>query len=131
MSKFVKRIRKLNKASRNVLIVGQAWGNLQDVVESFSSIFLIDDQKRIIRAKNVIYRENFDNVSQLQDVDLILLDLDHENHINNILPILKRWTSILIIEGPGLISKENQNFLKTHRYEIVEVQKRHYVWKCR
>lgn len=131
MSKFVKRIKKLNKAARNVLIVGQGWGNLQDVIDSYSSIFLIDDENRLVRAKNVVYRENFDNLNQLQDVDLVLLDLDHENHINDFIILLQRWSSILLIEGPELISKENQKLLKSNRYEIVEVQKRYYVWKCK
>lgn len=131
MSKFVKRIKKLNKAARNVLIVGQGWGNLQDVIDSYSSIFLIDDEKRLVRAKNLIYREDFNNLNQLQDVDLVLLDLDHENHINDVIILLKRWSSILLIEGPELISKENQKLLKSNRYEIVEVQKRYYVWKCK
>jgi len=131
MSKFVKRIKKLNKAARNVLIVGQGWGNLQDVIDSYSSIFLIDDENRLVRAKNVVYRENFDNLNQLQDVDLVLLDLDHENHIKDFIILLQRWSPILLIEGPELISKENQKLLKSNRYEIVEVQKRYYVWKCK
>ncbi len=131
MSKFAKRIKKLNKKARNVLVVGDAWGNLPEMVENFNSIFLIDDHKRIFRSKNVIYRENFDNISHIYDVDIILLNLDHENRLPEILPVIKRCNPIIVIEGPEIISKENQKFLKSHHYEIVEIHKTYFQWKLR
>lgn len=131
MSKFAKRIKKLNKKSRNILVAGSAWGNLSELTDSFGTIFLIDDKKRILRSKNIVYRENFDNISHLYDVDVVLIDLDHENHITELLPLLKRWNSLIVIEGPALISQENQRFLKSHNYQIVDVYKNYYVWKLR
>ena len=131
MSKFAKRIKKLNKKCRNVLVVGNAWGNLTELVENFNSIFLIDDQKRIVRAKNVIYRENFDNISHIYDVDIILINLDHENRIAELLPVIKRSNPVIVTEGPEIISKENQKFLKSHHYEIVEIHKTYFQWKLR
>ena len=129
MSKFAKRIKKLNKKCRNILVVGNAWGNLQEISENFNNIFLIDDQKRILRAKNIIYRENYDNLNHINDIDIILLDLDHENHLSELLPVFKRWSSIILIQGPDLISKENQKFLKSHHYQIVEIHKNYFQWK--
>jgi len=121
MSKFAKRIKKLNKKARNVLVVGNAWGNVQEIIDSYNTIFLVDDHQRVIRARNIVYRENFDNIHSLHDVDVILLDLDHQNHLVDLLPLFKRWSSLIIIEGPELISKENQTFLKAHNYQIVEI----------
>jgi len=131
MSKFAKRIKKLNKKARNVLVVGNAWGNVQEIIDSYNTIFLVDNHRRIIRARNIVYRENFDNIHSLHDVDLILLDLDHQNHLVDLLPLFKRWSSLIIIEGPELISKENQNFLKSHNYQIVEIHKTYFQWKLR
>lgn len=131
MSKFAKRIKKLNKKARNVLVVGNAWGNVQEIIDSYNTIFLVDDHQRIIRARNIVYRENFDNIHSLHDVDVILLDLDHQNHLVDLLPLFKRWSSLIIIEGPELISKENQTFLKAHNYQIVEIHKTYFQWKLR
>ncbi len=131
MSKFAKRIRKLNKHARNLLVLGSAWGNIVELLDSYSSIFLIDNQKRIIKSKNIIFRENFDNLSQLHDVDIILVDLDHQNHLPELIPIFQRWSSLIIIEGPEIITEEMQKFLKSHRYQIIEIYKNHYVWKLK
>jgi len=130
MSKFAKRIKKLNKKCRNILVVGNAWGNLQELSENFSSVFLIDDQKRVLRAKNIIFRENYSNLNYINDIDIILIDRDHEMHLAELFPVFKRWNSFVLFEGPELISKENQKFLKSHHYQIVDIQKRYYVWKC-
>jgi len=131
MSKFAKRIKKLNKKARNVLVVGNAWGNVQEIIDSYNTIFLVDNHQRVIRARNIVYRENFDNIHSLHDVDVILLDLDHQNHLVDLLPLFKRWSSLIIIEGPELISKENQTFLKAHNYQIVEIHKTYFQWKLR
>lgn len=131
MSKFAKRIKKLNKKARNLLVVGNAWGNMNDLLESYATIFHIDDQQRIVRAKNVVYRENFDNIHLLQDVDLAIIDLDHQNHLSELLPVFKRWSSLILLQGPEIISKENQQFLKSHNYQIVEIHKSYFQWKLR
>jgi len=62
MSKFAKRIKKLHRKARNVLVVGNAWGNIEDLVDFFHTVFHIDDQQRIFKGRNVVYRENFDNI---------------------------------------------------------------------
>ncbi len=131
MSKFAKRLKKLNKKARNVLVVGNAWGNIQELSESYNTIFLVDDQQRKVRGRNIVYRENFDNIHLLYDVDIILIDIDHQNHISELYQLFKRWDSLIIIQGPELISKENQNFLKSHNYQIVEIHKTYYQWKLR
>lgn len=131
MSKFAKRIKKLHRKARNVLVVGHAWGNIEDLVDFFHTVFHIDDQKRIFKSRNVVYRENFDNIHLLQDVDTILIDLDHQNHIAELFPVFNRYHSLLIIQGPDLISKENQVFLKSHNYQIVEIHKTYFQWKLK
>lgn len=131
MSKFAKRIKKLNKKARNVLILGNAWGNIQDLTENFSTIFLIDDHRRILRGRNVVFREDFNNIHLISDIDVILVDLDHQNYLKELIPVLKRWNSIVLTEGKELISKENQTFLKSHNYQIVEINKSYFQWKLR
>lgn len=131
MSKFAKRIKKINKKARNLLVVGNAWGNMNDLLESYNTIFHIDNQHRIIKAKNVVYRENFDNIHLLQDIDLAIIDFDHQNHLSDLLPVFKRWSSLILLQGPEIISKENQQFLKSHNYQIVEIHKTYFQWKLR
>ncbi len=131
MSKFAKRLKKLNKKARNILVVGNAWGNVQELAEFYNTVFLVDDQQRMVRGRNIVYRENFDNIHLLYDVDIVLFDIDHQNHISELFQVFKRWDSLIIIQGPELITKENQNFLKSHNYQIVEIHKTYYQWKLR
>lgn len=131
MNKFARKLKKLNKHARNILIVGNACGSIEELVDYFRTIFLIDDKKRIFRAKNVVYRENFDNIHLIDNVDIILVDLDHENRLVDLTPVFKRWNPVIVLEGPDLISKENQKFLKSNNYQIVDIYKRLYVWNLK
>lgn len=131
MSKFAKRIKKLNKKARNVLVLGNAWDHVSEIIDSFNTLFLIDDKKRVLRGRNVVSREDYNNIHLVTDVDLILIDLDHQNHLAELLPVIKRYNPIILTEGRDVITKDNQNFLKSHNYQIVEINKTYYQWKLR
>ena len=129
MTKFSKRMKKANRKARNVLAVGTALGNLEDLLEAFNTVFVVNGTMPRIQKRNVVYRENFDNIHLVSDVDLIIIDFLHEKFIPELQQIWRRTQPIIIIEGPELISKECQKLLKSDHYAIREVAKNYYVWK--
>jgi hypothetical protein len=131
MDKFSKRIKKLKDRVQNLLVIGDAWGNLPELAKNFDSIFIIGNQDRNYRAKNAVYREDFENISHIHGIDVILINLDQENSVKELLPVIKRSNPVILIQGPLIISKENQTFLKSHHYVIVEIHKSYFQWKLR
>ena len=122
-------MKKANRKARNVLAVGTALGNLEDLLEAFDTVFVVNGVMPRIQKRNVVYRENFDNIHLVTDVDLIIIDFVHEEFIPELQQIWRRTQPIIIIEGPELISKECQKLLKSDHYAIREVTKNYYVWK--
>ena len=127
--KFSKRIRKGNRTARNVLVLGTAWGNLEDLLDTFDTVFVINGSLPRIQKRNVVYRETFDNINILTDIDLIIVDLDQEKFIPELVQVWRKTAPTIIVQGPELISTEYQKILKADHYAIREVAKGYYVWR--
>lgn len=127
--KFSKRLRKSNKHARNILVLGTAFGNIIELTESFDTVFVIADHSQRIQKRNIVYRENFDGIHLLTDVDFIIVDLDQQQHITELTQVWRRSHPAIIIQGPELVDKHYQKILKADHYEIKEVNKNYYVYK--
>jgi len=122
-------MRKLDKRSRNVLVVGTALEQLEDLLETFATVFVISNTAPRLQKRNVVYREDFDNIHLLTDIDLIIIDINQEHTIPELIQVWRRTNPTIVIQGPELISKDFQKLLKVDHYAIIEVAKGYYVWK--
>jgi len=129
MTKFAKRMRKFDKKARNVLVIGTALGNLEDLLETFNTVFVVNDSSPRLQKRNIVYRENFDNIQSITDVDLIIIDVDRADSVPELIQLWRRTNPIIVMQGPDLILPEYQKILKADHYEIKEVAKGYYVWK--
>ena len=129
MTKFSKRIRKIDRKARNLLVVGTAFGNLAELVDSFDTVFVVSSNPPIVKTRNLIYRENYDGIHLLTDIDIIIIDFDHGNFIPELTQVWRRTNPAIVVQGPDLISKDIQKMLKSDHYNIVEVVYGYYLWK--
>ena len=129
MTKFSKRIKKINRRARNLLVLGTAFGNLGELLDSFDTVFVITNSPPIIKKRNLIYRENYNDIHTLTDVDIIIVDFDHSNFISELTQVWRRTNPAIVVQGPDLISKDIQKMLKSDHYNIVEVVYGYYLWK--
>ena len=129
MTKFSKRIKKINRRARNLLVIGTAFGNLEELLDSFDTVFVVSSNPPIIKKRNLIYRENYNDIHTLTDVDIIIVDFDHSNFIPELTQVWRRTNPAIVVQGPDLISKDIQKILKSDHYNIVEVAKGYYLWK--
>jgi hypothetical protein len=127
--KFSKKMRKSLRTARNILVLGTALGNLEDLLETFDTVFVINGPLPRIQKRNIVYRETFDNINLITDIDLIIIDLNQENFIPELIQIWRKTHPTIIIQGPELISTEYQKILKNDHYAIREVAKRYYIWR--
>jgi hypothetical protein len=129
MTKFSKRIKKINRKSRNLLILGTAFGHLEELLDSFGTVFVVSNSLPIIKKRNLIYRENYDDIHVLTDVDIIIVDFEYGNFIPELTQVWRRTNPAIVVQGPDLISKDIQKILKSDHYNIVEITKDYYLWK--
>ncbi len=103
MTKFSKRIKKINRKSRNLLVLGTAFGHLEELLDSFGTVFVVSDNLPIIKKRNLIYRENYDDIHVLTDVDIIIVDFDHGNFIPELTQVWRRTNPAIVVQGPDLL----------------------------
>ena len=129
MNKFIKRISKSKKNIRNILVVGTGWEKLPNLCDGFASVFVISTGLHDFRRKNLIYKESFDQIETLPDIDAIVIDRDQDVHVSKLLPLLNKYQSIILVQGVELFSKPEYKFLKTHGYAVTEMFGDSHLWK--
>jgi hypothetical protein len=110
-------------------VIGTAFGNLEELLDSFDTVFVVSSGPPIFKKRNLIYRENYDDIHTLTDVDIIIVDFDQVNFIPELTQVWRRTNPAVIVQGPDLPSKDIQKILKSDHYAIVEVAKGYYLWK--
>jgi hypothetical protein len=131
MSKFYKRIKKTCgvKDLTNVLVVGSAFGNLDDLLETFTTVFVLLPFDSTIKRRNLVYRQGLDNIEAMVDIDAIFIERRSIKVIKTLYPIWQRWKPTLFIEGEEIISKEDTKPLTLSNYRLIDTQKGLQVWK--
>jgi hypothetical protein len=112
-------------------VVGSAFGNIEDLLETCSTVFISHPKDENLRRKNLVYRESLDSIHLLHNIDFIIIDQDLINVIPTLERVWKKWSSALVIEGSTDTSMPYNKFLKLNRYQIVDIQKHYHVWKLK
>lgn len=106
MTKFQKRISKIARRSTNALVVGNSFGLLAEILEIFNTVFVISKESPSIKAKNLVYRENINNLANITDVGVILYDLSEIHLLENLENFWTKNSSRILIEGNDVIERE-------------------------
>ena len=75
MGKFSKRLNKINKNFRNILVVGSAFGNLEELLNDVATVFILYPKDESLRRKNLIYRETIESTFTIPEVDFVIIDI--------------------------------------------------------
>ena len=129
MSKFSKRISKLVDVPVNCLVVGNGFGFLEEILEVFQTVFVISLERPAIKDRKLIYRENFDNLSDMSNIQVVFVDLSYVDKLE-MLPIL--WTRnkcLVAIEGNDPIERVHSGPLYQHSFRCVDVLGFFHLWK--
>ncbi len=119
MAKFNKRISKtVGKPIQNALVIGRGFGFLSNILEMCETVFVISEKRPEIKARNLVFKENSDELHLLVDISVIFFDRDQINEINVFAPVFTRWKSVVVIEGDEPISRDYSQSLY------------HNGWKC-
>lgn len=129
MSKFIKKITKSKKNPRNILVIGTGFERLEDLCDNFPSIFIISTGEQTVRKRNLIYKESFDHLEHLPDIDVIVMDRNQDIHVSKLPPLLNRFQPIILVQGTELFGKAEYKFLKNYGYAVTQMFNDSHLWK--
>ena len=114
MNKFQKRLSKLSRNRAHALVLGSAFGMLDQVVEIYETVFVISATRPDTKAKNLIYKEDFVKLDHIQNIATILVDLKEVGNLDNIQSTWVKHNSVVFIEGDAKIDK----FMAKSLYDV-------------
>lgn len=129
MNKFQKRLGKLSRKNTNALVMGKAFGYLIDIVGIYASVFVIDEYATEFKAKNLIYRESVDRLSNITDIGAIFLDLNELEKLGSVMTVWQKHSSKIFIEGGLAISREFSQPLYHSGWRCTSLQGAFHVWE--
>lgn len=132
MNKFAKRISKSTKNQSVCLVIGTAFGNLEELSEIFQTVFLhTDNRETSLKKKNIVFLETIDNTVDIPLISTVFVDLDHITKLAALRPMMTKYSPTIMIGSGEFIDKTWNKFLVDHRYQIVELFKEYQIWKIK
>ena len=129
MNKFQKRLSKLDKNQVNAVVIGSAFGYLENILEIYATVFVIDENLPTVKAKNLVYKENFDNLNAITEVSAIFFDLNRLDRFETVKDFWQRNNSKVIIEGDDPIGREFSKPLYDTGWGCTSKQGLFHVWE--
>jgi hypothetical protein len=129
MNKFQKRLSKLSRKNTNALVIGKAFGYLVDIVHTYPSVFIVDENAPGLKAKNLIYRESVDRLSNITDIGAIFLDLTEIDKLESLIAVWQKHSSKIFIEGGEAISRDFSQPLYSTGWRCTSLQGAFHVWE--
>jgi acetolactate synthase small subunit len=129
MNKFKKRIEKLIKHPKNAIVIGNGFGQLAELAEVFSTLFVFSWGTSNLKRKNIVTRENFSGLNQLSDVCAIIIDLDQIHHLSSMSEIWQRHKVLVLIEGNAPIERDLSQSLYAAHFKCIDQHGFYHVWK--
>jgi hypothetical protein len=129
MNKFQKRLCKLDEHQGNAVVIGNAFDNLENILEIYATVFVINENFPAVKAKNLVYKENFDNLNAITEVSAIFFDLNRLDQFEMVKEFWRRNNSKVIIEGDEPISREFSKPLYDTGWGFTSKQGLFHVWE--
>ena len=129
MNKFQKRLHKLSRNNVHALVLGSAFGILDQVVEIYDTVFVVSADQPAVRAKNLVYKETFVKLDHIQNIASIFIDHNELCNLDKVEALWKKHNSIIFIEGDIRIDKTIAKPLYDSGWACTSLQGIFHVWE--
>jgi hypothetical protein len=129
MNKSKKRLLKLSRNHVHALVLGSAFGILDQVVEIYDTVFVISENQPTTRAKNLVYKESFVKLDHLQDIASIFIDHNELCNLEKVEVLWKKHNSKIFIEGDTIIDNSIAKPLYDSGWACTSLQGIFHVWE--
>jgi hypothetical protein len=129
MNKIQKRLRKLSRNNTHALVLGSAFGILDQILEVYNTVFVVNESPPAIKAKNLVYKETFVKLDHLQDMSSIFVDIDQLDNLDKIEVIWRNHNSKLFVEGGDRVENDKVKILYDSGWACTSLQGTFHVWE--
>lgn len=128
MSKFKKRITKIAVNLNNALVYGTAFGKLQEILDLFDTVFVVDKTPDKIRAKNIVYIPDLKDFRETISISMIFIDKNKIDDLSELIPIFSQGKAVVLIQGNEVIGRDKSTLLYKYHFNATSQQKNFHVW---
>ena len=129
MTKFQKRLHKLSRNNVHALVLGSAFGILDQVLEIYDTVFVISSTQPAVKAKNLVYKETFVKLDHIQNIASIFIDHNELCNLDKIEALWKKDNSIIFVEGGDRIDNTIAKPLYDSGWACTSLQGIFHVWE--
>lgn len=128
MTKFQKRLTKILPKMQDCVVFGTAFGNLNEIIPLFNTIFILDKGNERIRAKNVIYISQIKEIMIFTRVNAMFLDLECVEDLQYLPLLTTICKPYILIEGNDVIGRDKSTLLYKHAYRATSQNINFHTW---
>ena len=129
MTKIKKRLCKLSRDHAHALVLGSAFGILDQVVEIYDTVFVISAVQPEFKAKNLVYKETFDRLDHIQNIASIFIDHNELCNLDKVEALWKKHNSKIFVEGGIRIDNDIAKPLYDSGWACTSLQGIFHVWE--
>ena len=129
MTKFQKRLSKLTKNKTSALVIGTAFGQLTQLLDLYSTIFIVNENATELKAKNLIYRQSIERLDNIVNVGAVFFDIIHISKLESLQTFWKKNNSLIFIEGGDALPRELSKPLYDSGWRCTSLQGIFHVWE--
>jgi len=129
MNKFKKRLHKLSKNTNSALVIGTAFGQLEQLLDLYSTIFVVNEDATDLKAKNLIYRQNIERLDNITNVGAVFVDIKHISKLESLQTFWKKNNSLIFIEGGDPLPRDLSTPLYDSGWRCTSLQGAFHVWE--
>jgi hypothetical protein len=129
MTKSKKRLYKLSRDHDHALVLGSAFGILDQVVEIYNTVFVVSAEQPAFKAKNLVYKETFVKLDHIQNIASIFIDHNELCNLDKIEALWKKHNSKIFVEGGVRIDNAIAKPLYDSGWACTSLQGIFHVWE--
>ena len=129
MNKIKKRLSKLSKNKTNALVIGTAFGQLTQLLDLYSTIFVVNENTTELKAKNLIYRQSIERLDSIVNVGAVFFDITHISKLESLQTFWKKNNSLIFIEGGDALPRQLSKSLYDSGWRCTSLQGVFHVWE--
>jgi hypothetical protein len=129
MNKAQKRLHKLSRDRDHALVLGSAFGILEQVVEIYDTVFVVRTVQPAFKAKNLVYKETFVKLDHIQNIASIFIDHNELCNLDKVEALWKKHNSKIFVEGGVRIDNTIAKPLYDSGWACTSLQGIFHVWE--
>jgi ubiquinone biosynthesis protein Coq4 len=129
MTAIVKKLRKIAGDAHNAVAIDPDIEAVEALSAIFQSVFVYTEKEHIIKKRNIIYRQELDDLTKLPDISMIYIGMDAIEYLSRFNGIIEKYKSLIVIPHDEHLDKTHTKWLTAIRYEIIYLAKRLQIWK--